>query len=1201
MGILYKKNSLQILTLLVFLLIVINGSASAKSSPSVLYVDTEGNGNYTTIQDAVNNATSGDTIIVYPGTYTENVNVNVSNLSILSYSGNPEDTTVKYLGVLSHNFKISARDVTISGFNIAGSYPTGIYMSGVSGVNINGNRFSGNGCSVQIQGSSRCSLLNNTVTNSADKGFYIQTSSNCTLAGNTVSNTSSYGIYLLSSGNCTLDGNAISNVLGNGVYLYNSGNCNFTGNTVSNITGNTYVSTYDSGRGIHLYNSGSCTLAGNTVSDTDHYGIHLDSSSNCILTANAISDTYYEGICVYQSNGSTLDSNTISNATDGIYLYYSGGCNLAGNRILDTYDDGIYMYESDSCTLSGNEISDSPYGLYITSSDYCTLTGNMVSNANYGLSMYYSTGTVLRNNTASSGKYGFRLYDLENCTLANNNMSGNWYNFRLHSDESDLNHTTGNTIDTSNLVDGKPIYYLEGVQNPSIGTDAGVVYCINCGNAEIKDLVLQNNTYAIYLYNTSSNLQNNNINNTEFGVRIAYSHDVNVSDSRIDNSLYSGIELDEAVNVTINNNTVQNSTQGVYIFSSRNCTLTGNSIRDSGSRYLLYNSANSEINSVNSELIKEEENTPIKENSPGNSKLYGVRGGYGVGIRSEYSWDLRFENNIVDNEDIAGIYLEECQNVGFVKNLVRDTGVVGIYAMESSGVEFLDNTVQNVTGIYLLPSSKNPSFVSSSLVSGGPDFLGYGIYFINLQDLKLKGNTVKDCSSVWGVSLIEPVNATLANNTLQNCLGGLVTISGENVSISGCSANNCISGGILVINNEEGAGDGYTVSGCKVERSYLGLLAAGEGNFTGNTLSGNSYGLVIYDVNNSLICDNIVTGNCLAGIAFDPDLEEIIPHTGLLRSMESPASGNNTIYNNYFNNVNNTLFCSEANNTWNTSKTAGKSIVGGPYLGGNYWANPSGTGFSENCTDADRDGIADSSCEIKNGTFDYLPLTVIPSTKTTHKSSTNYVPSGVSPGVTGMDSVQKRVVAGTRTGFKFNNPVSDILRLSFTSQQYSGNVIVRVEVFGDAGPEEKPEGEVYRLMNIRVGNERFESESNIRGASINFRVMKSWVEENNIDVSTIKINRFHNEKWNPLATELTYEDGEYYYFTAETPGFSRYAITGEKLGTAVITPTQEEENGSVTGEEQTAGIRRRTPGFESIFAVFGVLASVFFAKKRLLK
>ena len=157
MGILYKKNSLQILTLLVFLLIVINGSASAKSSPSVLYVDTEGNGNYTTIQDAVNNATSGDTIIVYPGTYTENVNVNVSNLSILSYSGNPEDTTVKYLGVLSHNFKISARDVTISGFNIAGSYPTGIYMSGVSGVNINGNRFSGNGCSVQIQGSSRCS------------------------------------------------------------------------------------------------------------------------------------------------------------------------------------------------------------------------------------------------------------------------------------------------------------------------------------------------------------------------------------------------------------------------------------------------------------------------------------------------------------------------------------------------------------------------------------------------------------------------------------------------------------------------------------------------------------------------------------------------------------------------------------------------------------------------------------------------------------------------------------------------------------------------------------------------------------------------------------------------------------------------------------------------------------------------------------
>jgi PGF-pre-PGF domain-containing protein len=323
-------------------------------------------------------------------------------------------------------------------------------------------------------------------------------------------------------------------------------------------------------------------------------------------------------------------------------------------------------------------------------------------------------------------------------------------------------------------------------------------------------------------------------------------------------------------------------------------------------------------------------------------------------------------------------------------------------------------------------------------------------------------------------------------------------------------------------------------------------------------------------------------------------------HRGLVRSMEYPESGNNTIYNNYFNNVNNTLINSDANNTWNTSKIAGESIVGGPYLGGNYWANPNGTGFSENCTDADKDGIADSSYEIVNGTFDYLPLKIIPST-TRHKSSANYIPSsGRSSGVTDIDSAQKRIVAGTRTSFSFNNPASGVMGLSFTSQQYSGNVIVRIEVLGDGSSEGGPEGEVYQQMNILVGNERFESESNVNGASINFRVSKSWVEENNIDVSSITINRFHDEKWNALVTEMTSEDKEYYYFTAETPGFSRYAITGDKLGNAVIIPA-EQETGTVTGEEQTNDVKKNTPGFESTFAVLGILASVFFVKKIILK
>ncbi|MEM5815189.1 MAG: NosD domain-containing protein, partial [Candidatus Aenigmatarchaeota archaeon] len=86
-------------------------------------------------------------------------------------------------------------------------------------------------------------------------------------------------------------------------------------------------------------------------------------------------------------------------------------------------------------------------------------------------------------------------------------------------------------------------------------------------------------------------------------------------------------------------------------------------------------------------------------------------------------------------------------------------------------------------------------------------------------------------------------------------------------------------------------------------------------------------------------------------------------------------SSNNKIYNNFFNNTNNFGF-NEANvNDWNTTRTVKINIIGGPYLGGNFWAKPDGTGFSETCSDNNKDGICDSSYTLDSNNIDYLPLT----------------------------------------------------------------------------------------------------------------------------------------------------------------------------------------------------------------------------------
>ena len=87
------------------------------------------------------------------------------------------------------------------------------------------------------------------------------------------------------------------------------------------------------------------------------------------------------------------------------------------------------------------------------------------------------------------------------------------------------------------------------------------------------------------------------------------------------------------------------------------------------------------------------------------------------------------------------------------------------------------------------------------------------------------------------------------------------------------------------------------------------------------------------------------------------------------------SSSKNIIYNNYFNNTNNFLFTGTTYvNAWNVTKKPGTNIIGGSYLGGNFWANPSGIGISQICLDSDTDGLCDSEYSLNGNNSDYLPL-----------------------------------------------------------------------------------------------------------------------------------------------------------------------------------------------------------------------------------
>ena len=81
-----------------------------------------------------------------------------------------------------------------------------------------------------------------------------------------------------------------------------------------------------------------------------------------------------------------------------------------------------------------------------------------------------------------------------------------------------------------------------------------------------------------------------------------------------------------------------------------------------------------------------------------------------------------------------------------------------------------------------------------------------------------------------------------------------------------------------------------------------------------------------------------------------------------------------SIYNNYFSNDVNLKVEEDWDLILNTKMTSGKNIIGGPYIGGNFWGSPSGDGFSQTHLDTNGDGIAEEAYQIYEGVIDYLPL-----------------------------------------------------------------------------------------------------------------------------------------------------------------------------------------------------------------------------------
>jgi PGF-pre-PGF domain-containing protein len=111
-------------------------------------------------------------------------------------------------------------------------------------------------------------------------------------------------------------------------------------------------------------------------------------------------------------------------------------------------------------------------------------------------------------------------------------------------------------------------------------------------------------------------------------------------------------------------------------------------------------------------------------------------------------------------------------------------------------------------------------------------------------------------------------------------------------------------------------------------------------------------------------------------------------------------------------------------------------------------------------------------------------------------------------------------------------------------------------------------GKVYHYIEINKTNIK---DVDINKMKIKFKVEKTWITTNNINESTIALNRYENG-WTKLPTVKQSEDTEYVYFEAESSSMSIFAITGEaKAAAPMQCPTcpQPTEWSTCTNNQQT--------------------------------
>ncbi len=282
------KNKLAAKSMIVGFILLCIGASSVTAfnmQPSqpmgrgTLYVGGGGPGNYTSIQEAIDNSTSGDTIFVYAGTYAENVDTKLKKVTL---TGENRELTFIEGQNTDPVVRIGNSDTTIEGFTMKGSSDEIILQVATlcEDVYITNNIIKNGiqGISLSVP-TSRINIIGNTIFDNVYVGIQVQTSTYTLIQGNTIIDNGAQGIDLALNSN------------------HNS------------ILNNTITGNGEEGIAISGLASIENTVEGNVIRD-NKLGIRFMSGAGSNeIRSNSIEDSAMEGLLLSSSNENTIEMN----------------------------------------------------------------------------------------------------------------------------------------------------------------------------------------------------------------------------------------------------------------------------------------------------------------------------------------------------------------------------------------------------------------------------------------------------------------------------------------------------------------------------------------------------------------------------------------------------------------------------------------------------------------------------------------------------------------------------------------------------------------------------------------------------------------------------------------------------------------------------------------------------------------------------